>query len=124
MPAPRGLELWPANTWPRLVAKSTVELSAGRLNSRFHGLKLHGAGRLKRPHELAQNRFAIRVGDDQQRVGGEYGVAADANSMAKRVGLAEMVGQPGARFGVGHRAALGRVLVAHDKQTHGVAHTW
>jgi len=50
------------------------------------------------------------------------GVAADAHSVAKCVGLAEMVEQAGTRFEVGGRAAVGRVLVAHNEQAHGTVH--
>jgi hypothetical protein len=71
-----------------------------------------------------QDIFAISFGDDQQRVGGEHGIAADAHTVATCVGLAEMVEQAGTRFEVGGRAAVGRVLVAHNKQTHRVAHAW
>jgi hypothetical protein len=111
--------------WHRRVERrSDPFTSATRHHLRARRRRLHADGTscLERPQELTQDIFAVSFGDDQQRVGGQHGVAAYAHSVATCVGVAEMVKQPGTRFDVGGRAAVGRVLVAHDEQTHGAAH--
>jgi hypothetical protein len=70
--------------------------SAPRHHLRARRCRLHadGTSRLERPKELMQDIFAISFGDDQQRVGGEHGIAADAHTVATCVGLAEMLSKP------------------------------